>query len=305
MARRRPGGNSLGTKRQEPDSIEILSGIFEGKTTGTPVSILIRNTNQRSGDYTDISRIFRPGHADHTWQEKFGIRDWRGGGRSSGRETAARLAAGAIAMQILSQKGIEITAYTIQIEREIAHGRDLSCITQNRVSCPDAEAAGRMEAAIERARDEEDSVGGVVECLVTGLPAGLGEPVFDKTDALLAHAILSIGATKGIEFGDGFSVASKRGSENNDQMSSHGFLSNHAGGIQGGMTNGAPLIFRTVVKPTASIAKPQKTVDIEGNETIIRVEGRHDPCICVRVIPVIEAMTAITLLSLWYEQYGR
>ena len=305
MARRRPGGNTLGTKRQEPDSIEILSGVFEGKTTGTPLAILIRNTNQRSGDYTDISRMFRPGHADHTWQQKFGIRDWRGGGRSSGRETAARLAAGAIALQILSSKGVDITAYTIQIAHEIAEKRDLSCIADNRVSCPDSDAAVRMEAAIEKARDDEDSVGGVVECLVTGLPAGLGEPVFNKVDALLAHAIISIGATKGIEFGDGFSVASKRGSENNDQMDANGFLSNHAGGMNGGITNGAPLIFRTAIKPTASIGKLQKSVDYEGNERIIRVEGRHDPCICVRVIPVIEAMTALTLLSLWYEHHGR
>ncbi len=305
MARRRPGGNTLGTKRQEPDSIEILSGVFEGKTTGTPLAILIRNTNQRSGDYTDISRMFRPGHADHTWQQKFGIRDWRGGGRSSGRETAARLAAGAIALQILSKKGVHITAYTIQIEKEIAEKRELSCIGDNRVSCPDSDAAMRMEAAIEKARDDNDSVGGIIECIVTGLPAGLGDPVFNKVDALLAHAIISIGATKGIEFGDGFSVASKRGSENNDQMDAQGFLSNHAGGMNGGITNGAPLIFRTAIKPTASIGKPQRTVDSEGNERVICIEGRHDPCICVRVIPVIEAMSAITLLSLWYEHNGR
>ena len=305
MDRRRPGGNPLGTKRKESDSIEILSGLFQGKTTGTPLAIMIRNTNQRSEDYDNISTLYRPGHADYTWQEKFGIRDWRGGGRSSGRETAARLAAGAIAMQILQTKGIDIIAYTTQIGSIVAKSRDYTQIKKNKVSTVDAKAALEMEALIVRMRDEKESVGGIIECRVTGLPAGLGEPVFDKVDALLAHAIVSIGAIKGIEFGDGFAVASAYGSENNDQMDANGFLSNHAGGINGGITNGAPLIFRTVVKPTASIGKPQRTVDIHGKEQIIIVEGRHDPCICVRIIPVIEAMTAITLLSLWYEQYGR
>ena len=305
MARRRPGGNPLGTKRQEPDEIEILSGLFEGKTTGTPLAILIRNTNQRSGDYSDISQMFRPGHADHTWQWKYGIRDWRGGGRSSGRETSARLAAGAIAMQILAAKGVFITAYTIQIEHEKATERDLSVIGLNNVSCPDREAAIRMERAIERARDDQDSVGGIVECVVTGVPAGLGEPVFEKADALIAQAILSIGATKGIEFGDGFAVAERRGSQNNDEMYAEGFFSNHAGGVNGGITNGDQLVFRTVVNPTASIGLPQRTIDREGKERTIVVEGRNDPCICVRIIPVIEGMTAITLLSLWYAHYGR
>lgn len=305
MSRRRPGGNPLGTKRQERDSIEILSGLFQGKTTGTPVAIMIRNTNQRSEDYDTIATLYRPGHADLTWQQKFGIRDWRGGGRSSGRETAARLAAGAIAMQILESKGINILAYAIQIGSIVAKERDYTQIHKNKVSTVDAAAAQQMEQLIERMREEKDSVGGIIECRTTGLPAGLGEPVFDKADALLAHAILSIGAIKGIEFGDGFAVASAHGSENNDQMDANGFLSNHAGGVNGGITNGAPLIFRTVVKPTASIGKPQKTVDINGKEQTIVVEGRHDPCICVRIIPVIEAMTAITLLSLWYEQYGR
>ncbi|MDY0371738.1 MAG: chorismate synthase [Sphaerochaetaceae bacterium] len=305
MNRRRPGGNPLGTKRQEGDSVEILSGIFEGKTTGAPVAILIRNTNQRSSDYSAIAQLYRPGHADHTWQQKFGIRDWRGGGRSSGRETAARLAAGAIAMQILASKGVTLQAYTIQIGSIVAKKRDLSQITKNKVSTVDAEAALLMEQLIERVREEQDSVGGIIECIVNGLPVGLGEPVFNKVEALLGHAILSIGATKGIEFGAGFAVASMYGSENNDQIDKSGFLSNHAGGMNGGITNGEPLIFRTVIKPTASIGKPQKSVDIHGQEHTIIVEGRHDPSICVRIVPVIEAMTALTLLSLWYEQYGR
>jgi chorismate synthase len=305
MQRRRPGGNPLGTKRQEPDEVQMVSGLFEGKTTGTPLAIIIRNTNQRSTDYQDISRLFRPGHADYTWQEKFGIRDWRGGGRSSGRETAARLAAGAIASQILASKGITIVAYCIQIGKIIAQKRDMASIVNNWVSCPDPEAAVLMEQEIENARSEGDSVGGIIECMVTGLPTGLGEPVFDKTDAMLAHAILSIGATRGIEFGDGFAVAGLKGSQDNDEMSSKGFLSNHAGGINGGITNGAPIVFRTPIKPTASISIPQKTIDIDGNDCTIVVEGRHDPCICVRIVPVIEAMTAITLLSLWYQKNGR
>ena len=304
MSRRRPGGNTLGTERQEADSVEILSGIFEGKTTGTPVAMLIRNTNQRSHDYTDISQVYRPGHADHTWQQKFGIRDWRGGGRSSGRETAARLAAGAIAMQVLQTKGISITAYTIQIEQVIAKERDLSVIGENRVSCPDSKAAIDMERAIERARDEQDSVGGIIETLVTGVPSGLGEPVFDKIEAVLAHAILSIGATKGIEFGDGFAAASLRGSVHNDAITPQGFASHHAGGMNGGITNGDHILFRTAVKPTASIGLPQQTINLKGEPQIIAINGRHDPCICVRIVPVIEAMTAITLLNAWYEHHG-
>lgn len=305
MARRRPGGNPLGTTRREPDRIEILSGVFEGKTTGTPLAIIIRNTNQRSDDYRDIHRLYRPGHADRTWQQKFGLRDWRGGGRSSGRETAARLAAGAVAMQILSAKGVGILAYTIRIGSVVARQRDLAQVGENNVHAPDAQAAELMEHLIERTRAEGDSVGGIIECRVTGLPSGLGDPVFDKADAMLAHAMLSIGATKGIEFGDGFASAAQFGSEHNDQMDSSGFLSNHAGGINGGITNGDTIIFRIAVKPTASISKPQRTIDEEGNERTISVEGRHDPCICVRIVPVIEAMTAVTILSLWYEQYGR
>ena len=305
MRRRRPGGNPLGTTRQEPDEVQIVSGIFEGKTTGTPLAVIIKNTNQRSGDYTNISRLFRPGHADHTWQQKFGIRDWRGGGRSSGRETAARLAAGAIAFQILAKKGISILAYTIQIGDIKAIDRDLSQVPLNPVSCPDTKAALLMQQSSEAIRDTGDSIGGIIECVVNGLPAGLGEPVFDKMDAMLAHAILSIGATRGIEFGDGFALAEKKGSQVNDQMGAKGYLSNHAGGINGGITNGQPIVFRTPVKPTASISIPQKTIDIDGNEQTIVIEGRHDPCICVRIVPVIEAMTAITILSLWYEKYGR
>ena len=305
LDRRRPGGNPLGTTRNEIATFEILSGIFEGKTTGTPLAIIIRNTNQRSDDYNNISELFRPGHADYTWHKKFGIRDWRGGGRSSGRETAARLAAGAIARQILAAKGINIIAYTTQLGDVVAHERDFSQVPLNNTSTPDKKAAEEMANLIERMRGENESVGGIVECQITGLPAGLGEPLFDKVDALLSHAIMSIGAIKGIEFGDGFKVATAYGSQNNDQLGKEGFLTNHAGGVNGGITNGEPLIFRVAVKPTASIEREQKTINLEGEETTIKVVGRHDPSICIRIVPVIEAMSAVTLLSLWYEQYGR
>lgn len=305
MDRRRPGKNPLGTSRDESDEVTILSGVFEGKTTGAPLAIIIENKHHRSEDYSQISRLFRPGHADYTWHKKFGIRDWRGGGRSSGRETAARVAAGAIAMQILNTKGIEIIAYCIQIGNIIATKRDLHVIGLHPAQAPDEEAAIKMEIEINEAKKACDSIGGIVECLVTGVPAGLGEPVFDKLEALLAHAILSIGATKGIEFGEGFKAASMRGSQHNDQMDDSGFLSNHAGGINGGISNGQPILFRTAVKPTASISLPQKTLDISGNIRDIVVEGRHDPCICPRIVPVVEAMTALTILDTWYRWYGR
>ncbi|NLA92533.1 MAG: chorismate synthase [Spirochaetales bacterium] len=305
LDRRRPGGNPLGTTRNESDTFEILSGVFEGKTTGTPLAIIIRNTNQRSDDYNNISNVFRPGHADYTWHKKFGMRDWRGGGRSSGRETAARLAAGAIARQILATKGIEILAYTTQIGDVVAKERDFSQVKLNYTSTPDKEAAVEMAKLVERMREEKNSVGGIIECRITGLPAGLGEPVFDKADALLSHAIMSIGAIKGIEIGEGFKVAYALGSQNNDQMGKDGFLTNHAGGVNGGITNGEPLIFRVAVKPTASIEREQKSLNLQGEEEIIKVVGRHDPSICIRIVPVIEAMSAVTLLSLWYDQYGR
>ena len=297
MSRRRPGGNPLGTTRDETDEPTILSGLFEGKTTGTPLTIVIANANQRSSDYSHIAEIFRPGHADYTWHAKFGNRDWRGGGRSSGRETAASLAAGAIAMQILRSKGIMITAYCIQIGNVVAQKRDFSIIASNPIHCPDAEAAVEMQRLIEAVRAEKDSIGGIVECAVTGLSAGLGEPVFDKLDAMLAHAIVSIGAIKGIEFGTGFKAAQLRGSQHNDPIGTD----THAGGINGGISNGQPVVFRAVVKPTASIGLPQRVVDVEGIERTVTIEGRHDSRICPRVVPVIEAMTAITLLDAWYR----
>lgn len=327
LDKRKPGvvlddeGNELNSKavtnRKEPDKVEILSGVFEGKTTGTPIGLLIRNTNHKSGDYSNIRDIYRPGHGDYAYGAKYGIRDYRGGGRASGRETAARVAAGAVAKKLLKMEGIEITAWTksacgIDCEKE-----DLSVINKNPVRACDLEAAKKIETKIEELRRAGNSGGGLIKCRVTGLPAGLGEPVFNKTEALLAQAILSIGAVKGIEFGAGFKSAYMTGKDWNDAFYSCNdegdFLSNmnksgkapackektnNAGGILAGITTGFPLEFTAAVKPVPSIYTVQKTVDTEGTPREITIEGRHDICLCPRIIPVIEAMTAITLADL-------
>ncbi len=303
LDKRKPGGqNAAVTQRKEDDKAEILSGVFEGKSTGCPLAILIKNTNQISKDYSDIKDIFRPGHADFTFYKKYGIRDYRGGGRSSGRETCARVAAGALAKIFLKEKGISVRAYTksaLGIESDKSKYQD-SNIEKNYFKCPDMDAGVKMQAAVEELSKKGDSGGGIIECVVKGLPAGLGECVFDKTDALLAHAILSIGAVKGIEFGAGFEAASLLGSSNNDQMAEGGkFLSNNAGGILGGMTNGNDLIFRAAVKAVPSIYLKQQTVDKEMHAVSIEIKGRHDVCLCPRIVPVIEAMTAITLADLY------
>lgn len=299
MDRRRPGQSEVTTPRNEADKVEILSGVFEGKTTGAPLAMLIRNANQRSKDYGDIKDSFRPGHADFTFQEKYGIRDYRGGGRSSGRETAARVAAGAVAKIFLATYGIKIHAYTLQIGNIKAQNIDLDEVEKNSVRCPDKAAASQMEALILALRDEGDSIGGLVETVIFGCPTGLGDPVFDKLDAKLSHAIMSIGTTKGIEFGDGFDVVTKKGSENNDAFGTDGthihLKTNHAGGLLGGISNGEPILFRVAIKPPSSISKPQDTVTMDKVAKSIEVHGRHDPCICPRVVPVIEAMTAVTL----------
>jgi len=304
MKRRRPGGNPLGTERNEQDELVILSGMYEGLTTGTPLAMVLYNTNQRSYDYSNLKDLFRPGHADWTFYKKFGVRDIQGGGRSSGRETSARVAAGAVARQILAQHGITIFAGTVQVGPIIATKRNWDeC--DNALTCPDREAALEMASLIEEVRSEQDSIGGIIECRVQGLPAGLGEPVFGKLQALLSHAVMSIGAIKGIQFGDGFASASMRGSAFNDQRTSEGFLSNHSGGILGGISSGQEVILQAAVRPTASIGKSQKTVDKENVTTDLVIEGRHDPCICPRAVVVVEAMVAITLLDLWYTAYGR
>ncbi|MBU0469299.1 MAG: chorismate synthase [Candidatus Omnitrophica bacterium] len=301
LNRRRPGQSDITTQRDEHDIAEILSGIFEGKTTGCPIAIVIHNKDHNSNDYTDIKDVFRPGHADHTFFEKYGIRDFKGGGRSSGRETAARVAAGAIAKQILRDHGISIVAYTLSIAGIRANNIDTSVIEKNPVRAPDLEAAKLMIEKINEARENNDSVGGVIEAIVHGCPAGLGDPVFDKLTARLSHAIMSIGATRGIEFGTGFEATSMLGSEHNDKLYWDGdkirSTTNNAGGISGGISNGANIVLRVAIKPTSSISQAQQSVTVSGKNTNLEIKGRHDPCICPRVVCVIEAMIAITLLD--------
>ncbi len=319
LDRRKPGQSSAGqnnasvTARKENDHIEILSGIFEGKSEGTSIGFIIRNESQHSKDYKNLETTFRPGHADLTYFLKYGFRDYRGGGRSSGRETASRVAAGEIALQVLHSfcPQLKITAYTQKAAGISINKVDYSQIEQNPLRAPDNEAAAKMNERIEELRKQGDSAGGIIACSVSGLPAGLGECVFDKLDAVLAHAILSIGAVKGIEFGAGFEAADLTGSTNNDVMqasadnSTVNFLTNNAGGVLGGMSNGNELFFRVAVKPVPSIFKEQKTVcvDSEGNfhDTTLKIEGRHDVCLCPRIVPVIEAMTAISLCDLFLQ----
>lgn len=303
MARRRPGQSAVTTPRKELDRVHILSGIFEGKTTGAPIAMIIYSRDQDPSKYEGLRDVFRPGHADFTFYRKYGIRDHRGGGRSSGRETAARVAAGAVARQILRERGVRIVAHAVEIAGIRAETCDYDVIEQNPVRCADSEAAKRMESAILAARDENDSVGGIVQLEIDGVPAGLGDPVFGKLDARLTGAVMTIGAVKGIEVGKGFELARMKGSESNDPMAPRGkFLSNNAGGITGGISTGQPIILRLVVKPTSSIAKPQKTIDTEDREREIEVHGRHDPCIVPRVIPVVEHMAALVLLDAWEIQ---
>jgi len=299
LARRRPGQSDMTTPRNEADAPEILSGVLDGVATGAPVAILFRNTNQHSADYDAISNLFRPGHADYAWDRKFGFRDVRGGGRTSGRETVARVAAGAIAKLLLARHGVTVRACALEIAGIKAETIDWDQVERNPVRAPDAGAAVRMADAVSAARTDHDSVGGVILCEAVGLPAGLGEPVFDKLDALTAHAILSIGGIKGIEFGAGFRAASMRGSTHNDPILPGGkFATNNAGGVLGGISNGDVFSFRCAVKPTASIARPQNTVDRAGQPAEISTPGRHDPCLVPRMVPVVEAMAAIVLADL-------
>lgn len=304
LDRRRPGQSRYTTKRNETDSVEILSGIFEGKTTGTPISLLVRNQDQRSRDYGNIAELFRPGHADYPFTEKYGIRDYRGGGRSSGRETIGRVAAGAVASLLLKELGISVRAYTKAIgpysidEAEYHYSE----IKENSLYMPNNSVAEQAGEYISSLMAQRDSCGGVIECIADGLPVGLGEPVFDKLDALLAQAVMSVGAVKGVEIGDGFAAAQSSGSRNNDPFfSEEGRIckkSNHAGGTLGGMSDGSRLILRAAVKPTSSIARTQQTVSVYGENTEITVLGRHDPVIVPRAVVVVESMTAITLADL-------
>lgn len=307
LDRRRPGQSSVSTQRKEADSVEIVSGLFEGKTTGTPLCMIVYNKDQDSKAYESIKDIFRPGHADFTFWRKYGIRDYRGGGRSSGRETVGRVAAGAIAMKMLKEKGLKIVAYAEEVAGIKGEKVDISFIEKNAVRAADPDKAHAMEEAIKKAQADHDSVGGIVECIVKGMPAGLGDPVFYKLDARLAMAVMSIGAVKGVEFGSGFAAARMRGSDNNDQMSNGKFLTNNAGGILGGISTGQDVVMRIAVKPTPSIAKKQNTMDIHGDTVDVSIKGRHDPCIVPRIIPVIEAMVALVLYDalLLQERIGR
>ena len=301
LNRRRPGQSKITTQRKESDTIEILSGVFEGKTTGTALAMLIRNKDHRSKDYSDIKDIFRPGHADYTYFMKYGHRDYRGGGRSSGRETACRVAAGAIAKKILSQQNINIVAYTLAVGDIYALTKDFTVIEKNIVRAPDLKAAKQMIKKIEEARKNLDSIGGIVEAIVHGCPAGLGDPVFDKLNARLSYALMSIGTLRGVEFGVGFEATQMFGSEHNDKFFMDGdnvkMRSNNAGGILGGISTGEDIILRVGVKPPSSIAQKQQTVSTDLKNTNVEVKGRHDPCICPRVVPVVEAMIALVLVD--------
>ncbi len=302
LDRRRVGQSRVTSARREPDEVEILSGVFEGQTTGTPISLLIRNTNAKSGDYDAIKDVYRPGHADYTYDAKYGFRDYRGGGRSSARETAARVAAGAVARQILARMGISLVGYTSSMAHLSAKVIDEAEIERNIMRCPDAAVAAEMVALVESARHELDSLGGVVEVRARGVPPGLGEPVFDKLDALIGHAMFSIPAVKAVEIGAGVAVAHMRGSQNNDPFvlnsdGSIGTTSNHAGGILGGISSGTEIVVRLTAKPPASIAQEQQTVNAAGEPATIVVKGRHDPTVLPRLVPVAEAMLALVLVD--------
>lgn len=323
LNRRRPGQSKLTTSRKETDKVELLSGVFEGKSTGCPIGFIVRNENQHSQDYENLRTLFRPSHADFTYYNKYGVRDHRGGGRSSARITISRVVGGALAKLALRQLGISIQAYTSQVgsialERDY-HQYDLSLTETNAVRCPDTKKAEEMAALIEQVKAEGDTIGGVITCVVKGCPVGLGEPEFDKLHAQLGSAMLSINAVKGFEYGEGFSGVTQRGSEQNDvfineespcavggavanskQFSLHSSLktaTNHSGGIQGGISNGQDIYFRVAFKPVATLLRPQETVDLEGNPTTFTAKGRHDPCVLPRAVPVVEAMTAMVILD--------
>jgi chorismate synthase len=302
LDRRKPGQSALTTPRTEPDTVRILSGVFEGRTTGTPILMILFNRDAQPSQYDAIKDLFRPGHADCTYLRKYGLRDHRGSGRASGRETAGRVAAGAVALKLLARRGVSVTAYTLRAAGVSCETIDLDQIERNPMRAPDAKAAEEMARRVAAARDRGDSVGGIVECRARGVPAGLGEPVFDKLDAELAKAILSIGATKGIEFGAGFAAVDMLGSEHNDPITPTGFASNRAGGVLGGISTGEEIVYRVAVKPTSSISVEQQTTDTAGRPQAIRTEGRHDPCICPRIVPVIEAMTALVLEDFFKRQ---
>lgn len=302
MQRRKPGQSAIVTQRKEEDEVKFLSGIFEGKTTGTPIGFIIENTNQKSKDYSHIKDVYRPSHADYTYDKKYGIRDYRGGGRSSARETACRVVAGAIAKQLI--KEIKINAFVssvgdIFIDKPY-QALDFKKIESNLVRCPDAKSAQKMEELIRETRKNGDTVGGTITCVIENVPAGLGEPVFDKLHAELGKAMLSINAVKGFEYGSGFCGAKMKGSEHNDLFNSDGSTkSNLSGGIQGGISNGMDIYFRVAFKPVATIMQKQETIDSKGNKVIAEGKGRHDPCVVPRAVPIVEAMAALVIADFW------
>ncbi len=305
LSRRKPGQSKITTQRKEDDEVQFLSGIFEGKTTGTPIAFMIKNADHRSGDYNEMKHLYRPSHADFTYDQKYGIRDFRGGGRSSARETIARVVAGAVAQQVLAQHNIRFSAYTSQvghIKVEKAYQQlDLKLVDANIVRCPDAETAEKMIEFIDQIRMEGDTIGGVISCVIENVPAGLGEPVFDKLHAQLGKAMLSINAVKGFEYGSGFGSIQLKGSEHNDKFyTENGKVrtqTNHSGGIQGGISNGEDIYFNVAFKPVATIMKPQETIDSDKDTTTLNPKGRHDPCVLPRAVPIVESMAAMVILD--------
>ncbi|MGM0702384.1 MAG: chorismate synthase [Pseudomonadota bacterium] len=297
LDRRRPGTSRHTTQRREPDRVRILSGVFEGVTTGTAIGLLIENTDQRSKDYSEIKDRFRPAHADYSYHHKYGIRDYRGGGRSSARETAMRVAAGAIAKRYLAAQGITVRGYMSQLGPLEFDFKQWEAVDENPFFCPDPQKVPELEAFMDQLRRDQDSVGARITVVAEGLPPGLGEPVFDRLDAELAHGLMSINAVKGVEIGAGFAAVAQRGSEHRDEMTPEGFLSNHAGGVLGGISSGQPLIAHLALKPTSSITVPGRSIDVHGNPVEVVTKGRHDPCVGIRATPIAEAMMALTLID--------
>lgn len=298
LDRRKPGTSRHTTQRREPDQVRILSGVFEGRTTGTPIGLLIENADQRSKDYSKISEQFRPAHADYTYTHKYGFRDYRGGGRSSARETAMRVAAGAVARKFLQQRlGINIRGYLSQLGPIVIDKLDWDQVHQNPFFCPDADKVPELEAYMDALRKEGDSIGARINVVAEGVPPGLGEPIFDRLDADLAHALMSINAVKGVEIGAGFGSVSQKGTEHRDELTPEGFLSNHAGGVLGGISSGQPILASIALKPTSSLRLPGRSIDVHGNPVEVITTGRHDPCVGIRATPIAEAMMALVLMD--------
>ena len=305
LNRRKPGSSRHTTQRREADQVRILSGVFEGRTTGTPIGLIIENTDQRSKDYGNIKNQFRPAHADYTYMHKYGVRDYRGGGRSSARETAMRVAAGAIAKKYLAAQGISISGYLSQLGPIKLNCSQPEIVNDNPFFCGEADKVDELVTFMDALRKSGDSIGAQVTVIATGVPAGIGEPVFDRLDAELAHGLMSINAVKGVEIGDGFGVVSQRGTEHRDEMTPEGFLSNHAGGILGGISSGQDIVARIALKPTSSLHLPGQSIDVNGESVEIVTKGRHDPCVGIRATPIAEAMMALTIMDHVLRQRGQ